>query len=248
MSESLAWKSPPASLVLGANEVHVWRADVNLSSAEVLRLHGTLSSEEQEKAARFHFEKDRRRYVIAHGVLRCLIGRYSGQAPNSVRFSSNPWGKPALEGLSHIAKLQFNLSHSGDIVLHAFTLGRQIGVDHERLRPDFATQEIAQRFFSSAEAGRLRSLPPEIQTRAFFNCWTRKEAYIKGRGKGLSFGLDKFDVSFAPDEPAALLGDRNDPQAVHRWSLQEADLGADYVGAAAVEGKNLQFRFWQWQE
>lgn len=248
MAASPFWKTPPSSLQIGDREVHVWRANLDMEPAALAGLQKTLSPDEQEKASRFHFEKDRYRYVIARGVLRRLIGRYSSRQPELLQFSCNQWGKPALEGSGLSPALEFNLSHSGEYLLHAFTLGRQIGVDHERIRPDFATQEIAERFFSLAEASRLRSLSVEIQTRAFFNCWTRKEAYVKGRGKGLSIGLDKFEVSFAPDEPAALLRDANDPEAIHQWSLHEVEPGADYVGAVAVEARNPQFLFWQWQE
>jgi len=245
MAASPFWETPPASLQLGDGEVHVWRADLDIPPATIDRLQKTLSPAEQQKASRFHFAKDRLRYMIARGVLRCLAGRYCGQEPESFQFACNPWGKPALQNLS--MPLQFNLSHSGEIVLHAFTVSREIGIDHETIRPDFATQEIAERFFSPMEASRLRSLRSEVQARAFFTCWTRKEAYLKGRGKGLSIGLNRFEVSFASNEPPALLLDQNEPAAIHRWTLHEVPLGSDYVGAVAVEGKDLQLSFWQWQ-
>jgi 4'-phosphopantetheinyl transferase len=245
MAASSRWSLPPANFKLGEDEAHIWRTGPDLKPATLAKLEKSLSPDEREKAARFHFEKDRRRYVIAHGVLRALVGHYSGEDGHALRFCSNQWGKPFVEGLT--TNLDFNLSHSGEIVLHGFTLGRQIGIDHELIRPDFATQEITERFFSPAEASRLRSLPSELQVRAFFNCWTRKEAYIKGRGKGLSIGLDKFEVSFAPGERAALLVDRNDPQAINRWSVHELELGAEYVGALAVEGKDMPLCFWKWE-
>jgi 4'-phosphopantetheinyl transferase len=166
--------------------------------------------------------------------------------PAQLRFSYNAWGKPALTNDSGADALRFNLSHSHQLMICAVTCGRDIGIDLEHLRSDLAQLQIAEQFFSSQEVAVLSALPVEQQTKAFFNCWTRKEAYIKARGEGLSFALDQFDVQFAPGESAALLRNRGDAREVSRWSLQELTPAPGYVGALAVEGHAWRLECWQW--
>jgi 4'-phosphopantetheinyl transferase len=139
------------------------------------------------------------------------------------------------------------LSHSDGLVLYAITRGREVGVDVERLRPDFAVLEVAKKFFSRREVTALVALPENQWPKAFFNCWTRKEAYIKARGEGLTLPLDRFDVSLVPGEPAALLYTNDDPQEASRWSLQELVPESGYVAALAVEGHDWRLKCWQWQ-
>ncbi len=126
-----------------------------------------------------------------------------------------------LPGESDGDAIRFNVSHSHGVALYAVTRGRKVGIDLERIRFDLAVAEIAERFFSRREVATLRTLPTEMQRQAFFRCWTRKEAYIKARGEGLSLPLDQFDVSLAPGEPAAVLSTPRDPSEASRWSLQE---------------------------
>jgi 4'-phosphopantetheinyl transferase len=123
---------------------------------------------------------------------------------------------------------------------------RKVGVDVERIRRDMELESIARRYFSQREVAELLALPPEQREIAFFNGWTRKEAYIKAQGLGLSLPLDSFDVSLAPDEPAILRETRPDPQKAARWRLESLEVDAQYVAAVAVEGKGLEFRLWDW--
>jgi 4'-phosphopantetheinyl transferase len=167
--------------------------------------------------------------------------------PSQLRFRYNRYGKPALAGELAEDWLRFNLSHSHGLALYAFTENREIGVDLEFIRPELAGEEIARRFFSSAEAAELAALPSHLRTEAFFNCWTRKEAYIKARGKGLSLPLDQFDVSLAPGKPAALLRARGEPDESSRWSLTALAPAQGYVAALAVEGHAYQLRCWRWE-
>jgi 4'-phosphopantetheinyl transferase len=125
-------------------------------------------------------------------------------------------------------------------------LSRQLGIDVEKIRADFATEKIAARFFSANEVRNLVSLSPEKRGAAFFSCWTRKEAYIKGRGEGLSYPLNGFDVSLLPGEPAALLASRTDPAEVSRWSLISLEPAPGYAAAVAVEGRDLELSCWAW--
>ena len=166
----------------------------------------TLAADEQARAERFHFERDREHFIVARGVLRAILGRYLNRAPERLSFCYGAHGKPALAGEAGADAIRFNVSHSHGVALYAVTRGREVGIDLERIRFDLAVLEIAERFFSRREVATLRTLPTEAQRQAFFRCWTRKEAYIKARGEGLSLPLDQFDVSLAPGEPAALLG------------------------------------------
>ncbi len=222
----------PPSLTNG--EVHVWRIALEVSNPFLLRLREILADDERRRADRFHFEKDRRHFTAARGALRVLLAGYLARRPEEVRFSYGNYGKPRL---AHESDLRFNLTHSHGLALLAVTRGREIGVDVEHLREMEGDGEpLAERFFSPREAAVLRSLPTRLRREAFFRCWTSKEAYIKAHGMGLSLPLDQFDVSLHPDEPAALLATRHDPQEAQRWSLKSLFPGEGYVATVAVEG------------
>jgi 4'-phosphopantetheinyl transferase len=238
------WVNPPADTPLAHGEVHLWRASLAQTPDALSRLHSTLSPDESAKAARYHFPRHRDHYIAARGLLRRLLGLYLSRPPQSLQFSYGAYGKPSLDGAED---LRFNLSHSHELVLYAFARGRDVGVDLEHMRADFASEDIAARFFSALEVSMLGTLPTQkARVRAFFNCWTRKEAYIKARGEGLSHPLDEFDVSLIPGEPAALLGTRGDPRELTRWSLHALDAGEGYAAAVVVQGTNYALRLWQW--
>jgi len=239
------WLNPPTDTPLADGEVHLWRASLKQTPDTLRQLHATLSADESGKAARYHFRKDRDHYIAARGLLRRLLGLYLARSPQSLRFTYGAYGKPALDGLPGAEDLRFNVSHSHELALYAFARGRDVGVDIEHMRADFAGDDIAARFFSAHEVSMLRTLPTPQRTRAFFNCWTRKEAYIKARGEGLSHPLDQFDVSLIPGEPAALLGTRGDPQELTRWSLHALDAGEGYAAAVVVQGTDYTMRLWQ---
>lgn len=206
-------------------------------------LRRTLEEKELDRADRFHFEKDRRAFVISRGFLRNVVGRYLKTKPEGLRFSYGPYGKPALDGEHKSSSLRFNMSHSHGVALIAVAETRELGVDVEYIRTDFASIDIARRFFSPREVAALNALPPEQQVAAFFRCWARKEAYIKAIGRGLSQPLDGFDVTLAPELPAALLrADEDDPS---RWSLSDIDAGSEYAAALMVEGSISHIRLWQ---
>jgi 4'-phosphopantetheinyl transferase len=218
---------------LSSDAAHVWQTAVGDSS--VLEwLRGLLSPEELQRAARFRFDRDRNVFIRARGWLRALAGAYTGSRPAEIAFRYSERGKPELAA-GAASNLRFNVSHSGEVVLLAFALGRRLGVDVEKIRKDFAITEIAERFFSPVERAGLRALPSGLQHQAFFRCWTRKEAYIKATGDGLSLPLDQFDVSFGPNQPAQILETRPDPAEVERWLLRDLDIGEQYAGAVVIE-------------
>jgi 4'-phosphopantetheinyl transferase len=136
--------------------------------------------------------------------------------------------------------------NSGDWILIALSLGRTLGVDVERKKEDMATEEIAARFFSPIECSALAALPAAMRCEAFFSCWTRKEAYLKARGDGLSLPLDQFDVAFVPGAEPRLIETRHDPAEAHRWTLNALQVGRDYAAALAVEGADWELKCWDW--
>jgi len=242
------WRSPPETLVLGCDEVHVWRAALDQTPSQIQSFLHNLAADEQARAERFYFERDRQHFIIARGVLRAILGGYLNRAPERLSFCYNSHGKPALAGESGVDAIRFSVSHSHGVALYAVTRGREVGIDLERIRLDLAVAEIAERFFSRREVAMLRTLPTAEQREAFFRCWTRKEAYIKARGEGLSLPLDQFDVSLAPGEPAAVLGTQRDPSEASCWSLQELSPAPGYAAAFAVEGHGWRPACWQWPD
>jgi 4'-phosphopantetheinyl transferase len=242
------WRTPPETLVLGSDEVHVWRATLDQTPSQRQRFLHNLAADEQARAERFYFERDREHFIVARGVLRAILGGYLNRMPACLSFSYSSHGKPALAGESDGDAIRFNVSHSQGVALYAVTRGREVGIDLERIRFDLAVAEIAEGFFSRREVATLRTLPTEAQSQAFFRCWTRKEAYIKARGEGLSLPLDEFDVSLAPGEPAAVLGTQQDPSEASRWSLRELTPAPGYVAALAVAGHGWSLTYWQWPD
>jgi len=238
------WTAPPDRRIWPKDEVHVWRARLDWPAASARSLEPILSADERERVRRFHFERDRRRSLISRALLRTLLGRYLEMPPETLAFSYSPYGKPSLAALD--TPLRFNVSHSGELLLIAVTVERALGVDVEEIRPDTSVIEIAERFFSENERRSLAGVPQALQRDAFFDCWTRKEAYIKAKGDGLSLPLDQFDVAFGPGRAARLLATRPDRTEAARWRLQELDVADGYKAALAVEGSGWTFACWDW--
>lgn len=237
------WLPAPADLILCSHAVHVWWADLNVSSQQLQQFARTLAPDEQQRAARFYFERDRNHFTAGRGILRSLLARYLHLPPEQLQFSYASRGKPALATLG-TEKLQFNLSHSHGMALYAIALDQAVGIDLEYMRPT-DVKHLAKRFFSAREYAIIRALPSEQQQAAFFNGWTRKEAYLKATGDGL-IGLEQVEVSLAPTEPAQLLTIASDPVAASRWLLQSIHLTPDYAAALAVEDLNVAIAYWQW--
>lgn len=209
-----------------AGTVHYWSVEIGPDA----RGRQVLSAEEQERATRFVFDLHRNRYIACRSVLRCLLGRYLQVPPAEVVFAYTHYGKPELTG----SPIRFNVSHSEDRALIALTLDDAVGVDVEKLRPVEDCLGLAERFFSEPERARLASLPEEQHNEAFLNCWTRKEAFIKAVGEGLSHPLDTFEVTLVPGQPARLVSvaGLKDPQ--RHWSMIDLAPGPGLVGACAV--------------
>jgi 4'-phosphopantetheinyl transferase len=187
-------------------------------------------------------------FIVAHGLLRAILGRYLSRESHTLQFCYSQYGKPSLDREFGSDALSFNMTHSHGMALYAITRCRDIGIDLEYIDTNVACDQIAERFFSAHEVNMLREVPKQIQHEAFFCCWTRKEAYLKARGAGLSLALSQFDVSVIPGGPVALLSTREEDQDIARWSLH--DLSPDYghVAALAVEGHSCRLKCWQWPE
>ena len=234
------WHLSPRQLELGADEIHVWRANLEIAEDVLLHFDETLSGDEKARAKRLFFQRDRNRFIAARGILRELLGRYVDRAPAHLEFDYGPQGKPALRTEAAQRSINFNVSHSHGIAMFGFATRRHLGVDVERVRT-FAGEKIAERYFSAQEVAELRRLPPALRDEGFFLGWTRKEAYIKATGEGLQIPLKSFHVSLTPGEPEQIhTSDGVD------WTLRSLRPDPQYVGAVAGEGKDWKLRGWSW--
>jgi 4'-phosphopantetheinyl transferase len=234
-------------VLLSSGDVHVWCASLDQEALQLQNLKCTLTTDELSRAERFYFQRDREHFIVARGLLRAILSLYLETAPDQVRFSYGPRGKPALAITSGKDRLCFNLSHAGGLALYAVAKGREVGIDLECSRPIPDAEQIAKRFFSPRENTVLQTIPSIMKQEAFFNCWTRKEAYIKATGDGLARPLDQFDVSLRPGEPAKLLSVDGDAREASRWSLRELTPAPSYLAAIAVEGHGWRLACWCWQ-
>lgn len=216
-------------------EIHVWHASVVALAPLAPELEGLLDEGEREHAARFHFERDRTRHIVSHGVLRVVLARYLDRHAASLRFGAGEFGKPYLTAPA--CGISFNLSHSGDVVLVAVARERAVGVDVEQVAGDVEYDSLARIAFSPAERRALERVPAAERRAAFFACWARKEAYIKATGYGVSQGLDQFDVALGRD--AALLADRHDENGATRWSMRSLAVADAYAAAIAFDGGDV---------
>ncbi len=244
---SIVWHKNPGNYLLNDQNVHLWLATQNIENDYIASLYAILSNDEKERANRFYFEKDRNSYIVSRALLRILIGKYLNQKPDSIIFKYAKYDKPYISEHLNYLNLQFNVSHSHGKVLIGFTKIRNIGVDIELVRTLEGAADIVNRNFSQYERHIYNSLPKSLQDRAFFNCWTRKEAFIKAIGKGLTYPLDAFTVSIAPMEEARLLDVKNDSQEKEKWILKDIGINADYVAAMVIESGECQLACYKWE-
>jgi len=232
----LHWADRPQELAvptIDSHSVHLWLASPQKPNSWLTVFSPLLSSDENDRAMRFHFECDREDFVFARGMLRTVLAGYLKTNPRQLRFAYSEHGKPFLADPE--TDLRFNLSHTEGAVLLGVCRGRAIGVDIERMKEDFDPREISTRFFSEAEQRALTSLPEADQRSAFFRCWTRKEALLKARGHGLSFPLELFDVSIEATDITVSLTTRPDPAEARRWRILAAKAPEWCAAAIAIE-------------
>jgi 4'-phosphopantetheinyl transferase len=232
---------PDAPLRLSKDEVHVWRASIDVSSEVQTALASSLDTEEQKRASQFVFDRDRNHFVAARGILRKLLSGYLQTPPEKLRFSAGPHGKPALDSVMGRADLRFNLSHSSGLMLLAVALEREVGIDVEKIESAFPIESTAASIFSARERAEFENRLPRHKQREFFQRWTCKEAYVKARGEGLQIPLTSFEVSLLPGEPPQLRS-----QDRSQWDLLSFFPRDDFAAALVVEGNNMHPRFWSW--
>jgi 4'-phosphopantetheinyl transferase len=240
------WHRPPASLILNHGDVHVWRIPLDVSQDIVVDLVPLLSGEENARAKQILCEEAGRRFVVAHGALRRILSRYLDARPEQIRVVTDAQGKPHLASRAGASTLCFSLSHSGECALLAVTKDRDVGVDVERIRPVSAWREIAARYFSKREREALWSLPNDRTLEAFFQGWTRKEAYSKALGRGVSQLWRQFSVSLAPGAATELPAAEPDTGAEGQFTLCALEMDPGYVAAVAAQGVGWHLSCWQW--
>jgi 4'-phosphopantetheinyl transferase len=242
----LSWPLPPCDFSLGEDEIHVWASRLDPGAATLLEYSATLAREEQERAERFHFDRDRNRFIAGRGFLRAVLSRYLREPPEEIAFVYGPFGKPSLAAAFAMADLQFNLAHCEDIAVLAVTRRGEAGIDVERVRPVPDAEQLVARFFSARESAAFHRLPLSDRPTAFFNLWTRKEAWLKATGEGIGHSLSVVEVSFLPGEQARLLSIASSYAEASRWELQEFSPVAGFVGALAASTPGKQVKCWRW--
>jgi 4'-phosphopantetheinyl transferase len=226
---------------LAGEELHVWSAELDRPQPAVDALAELLSVDELARSRRFRFERDRNRYIVGRASLRRLLGLYVAEKPRKLRFSYSEYGKPSLSSPSN--GVSFNLSHSDGLAVFVVCRGADVGIDIEHMNDRPVREKVAERFFSPGEVRVLRALPEGAQPAAFLRCWTRKEAYLKARGDGLTLRLDSFDVTLTADEEPRLLRSEDGPAETAAWSLYDLSRSfPGYIAAAAVRGVGWSLR------
>jgi 4'-phosphopantetheinyl transferase len=241
----LGWPLKPDTALFEPSQVHLLAASMNDFMEQAALLGSLLSDTEQSRAKRFRFAKDRNRFIIRHGLLRVILGRYLKHPPREIEFQLGAYGKPEIRLDESQTPFFLNISDSGDIVVFAFTIACPIGIDVEQTREISGIEGIAHRFFLSRETHVMMALPRDAQLEAFYACWTRKEAYLKATGEGIAKSLKKVEVTLAPSEYAGVVSVDGDPSAREQWQLQPFIPATGYVGCVAYRHPKLELKKWR---
>jgi 4'-phosphopantetheinyl transferase len=238
------WSFPKHDLSLSPSEVHIWRAWLDEKGPSHADFIEILSSDEIKVASKFFFERDRKRYITSRGTLRCVLGRYLTIDPHEISFVRGQYGKPSLE--DHPQLIEFNLSHSKELALFAFTIGHRIGIDVECILPIDDFEQVANFFLSPTEREALAQLPEEIRLKGFYAAWTRKEALTKALGVGIGDAWDKFEVNVSPVEGPAIKKISKDIAGGSNWQLLKVEPDPGYVATLAVETSEISLHFFDY--
>jgi 4'-phosphopantetheinyl transferase len=231
--------------MLKHNQVHIWCALLESNEEQLNQFFNLLDANEQHRAQRFRFAKDRSHFIISHGILRKLLGHYLKIAPQTLQFGYTKFNKPFLMAYP---ELQFNLSHSKNIALFAITVNHVIGVDVEYINPACDIDAIAERYFSTREYAVLKMLNGDEKISAFFNGWSRKEAFLKAIGQGLSYSLAKVEVNMQINKPAKLLALDDKNENVSDWLLQALNPLDNYAAALAIKNPLAKIELFKFQQ
>jgi 4'-phosphopantetheinyl transferase len=236
------WETPPSDLGLAPAEIHLWRIGLRPSQRDLHQRGALLSEDERARASRFRFDLHRDRFIARRGALRIILARYLRVDPGAIEFSYSPRGKPEVPQPRAAGALRFNLSDSDDLAMLGVTLDDLIGVDVEHTRPLQDMDALARDHFSQRERAEYERLAAPRRASGFYNCWTRKEAWLKARGEGIAADLTGFDVTLIPGRPPRLRSVRDDPEEASRWRLYGFRPLADYTAAVAVRRERSRLR------
>jgi 4'-phosphopantetheinyl transferase len=239
-----SWGKSPSKFSLLKNEVHVWHIDIDRASS-YLDDKTILSSDEIERANHFQFERDRKRFITRRILLRLILGKYLLAKPNQIVFDYNQYGKPSLQQPAW-SSIFFNIAHSEQITVFAFSQDDALGIDIERINLAIDYENILEHYFSPGERASIKAQPGQCRPELFYKYWTRKEAYIKGRGMGLSIPLESFDVSLALDRTIFALEYVDNYTVISNWMILDLPWTQGFAGALAVENRNHVIRAWDW--
>lgn len=239
------WQPSPFIIPEPVSHIDLWRVRLGKSEGNDQDLRSILASQELDRADRFRFPHLRNDFVLSHAALRTILARYLKVPPQDIRFYTGEYGKPEISSPLNHTNLQFNLSHSGEWAIIAVTQDRAVGVDVEKFRSDVNHLDLAHRYFSEREYQSLLALPVDERESAFFICWTRKEAFLKALGEGLSYPLSQFSVTISAENPGLEHVD-NDPTAISRWKFTSFQPGENYYGTVVYEKGPCELNQWDW--
>jgi len=241
------WLDPPAGLTLSRSEIHLWRAPLDVAQSRAVVLQAILNAEELARANRFRFDRPRCDFIIARSVLRIILSRYLDVDPRHVEFQYGAHGKPELAAPQQ-KWLHFSLAHSGGWVLYGMACRRPIGIDLEEMCPVASLDKLVEQFFAPAEYTVFAELPLQQKLASFYSAWTRKEAYVKARGLGMSLPLNQFAVTVGPETAPALMTDEKGPVSEGLWSFLDVEVSPGYAAALAVRSSVEYVSQWHWHQ
>ena len=239
------WQPFPSGLRLAKNTIDIWRTPLDLPQQKIDGYRSVLSEDELQRARRFKVKRKNREYIISRGLLRTVLGKTLNSDPRELVFRYTEHDKPYIETIEQGLPVKFNVSHSHNQTLIAVTLGNTVGIDIERIRQNVEFRKLATRFFSRQEGEELNTYTDTGIPRAFFACWTRKEAFVKALGDGISFGLSEFSVSTNPYDNKVVLTTHWNEQEAQGWSLVNIIPDDEYIAALAINGLNQDLRYWK---
>ena len=243
-SEKFQWSQAVPGKFINSDEIHVWRVFLDVTTDEFEKLRESLSVDESARAERFHFEKDRNHFIAARGTLRKIVGSYLNKRPGKICFEYGPHGKPMLAHVAGDDGIFFNLSHSGSLALCAVTLRKKIGIDIENIRDYINVRQVAGQFFSQNEISSLEKIDINKRSELFFQYWTRKEAFLKATGEGISFPMDQCDVSLISGGVWSPVIVQDNNRKISSLYVQDLFPGNGYAAAIAVEGGDCNISCW----
>ncbi|MCY3752212.1 MAG: 4'-phosphopantetheinyl transferase superfamily protein [Gammaproteobacteria bacterium] len=239
------WQTPPDDLGISPRHVDIWLTSTKLEEAQVRAYAKYLSQAELARAQKFRSKTGYREYIVTRGLLRQVMSETAGLDLAGVDFMYGEHGKPWLDARVSGRTVAFNVSHSHGLALVALTVGGRLGVDLEKVRPEVEWEDLAGRYFAEAEIRALENRPQGDGLKAFYACWTRKEAFVKALGAGVSYGLEQFDVSVDPDEDYAALTIRGKDEDAAGWLVKNLPVPDSHAAALAVDRPACKFRFWR---